>query len=57
MPIKDKIHVAIMVNPIAAMPANLPIIHSPGVTDESSTSMIRFDFSSIMIEHRRICDR
>ena len=41
--------VATIVRPIPAMPSSLPIMISFGVTEESRTSTIRFDFSSIVL--------
>ena len=38
-----------MVKPMAAMPKSLPIINSPGVTEDKRTSMMRLDFSSMVL--------
>ena len=54
MPNAAASHTPTIVRPMAAMPMSLPIINSPGVTEERSTSTMRLDFSS-MVLLRSIC--
>ena len=49
IPNNANIQAPTMVSPMAEIPSSLPIINSPGVTDESKTSMMRLDFSSMVL--------
>ena len=49
MPIKEPIQAHCIVTPTAATPNTFPSNNSVVVTDERSTSMRRFDFSSMVL--------
>ena len=46
------IHTVSDVNPTRARPITFPAMSWNGVIDESSTSITRFDFSSMVLENR-----
>ena len=48
-PIMDNTQPTIMVMPTPAIPISFPLMISHGVADDNSTSIIRLDFSSIVL--------